>query len=83
MSSKKSEAWTEYWFKLDQISEGLNMLIYYFLGGDRGKNILYILSLRTLYSMKGTERDKQLLKHTKILALNKSTAFILQTLRIS
>lgn len=57
MSSKKSEVWTEYWFNLDQISEALNMLIYCFLGGDRWKNVLYILSLRTLYSIKETERE--------------------------
>lgn len=58
---------------VQQISEGLNMFIYIFLGGDRQK-MYFTFYHRGLINQQREQRYKQLLRHRENLVLNRSTS---------
>lgn len=58
---------------VQQISEGLNMFIYIFLGGDRQK-MYFTFYHQGLINQQREQRYKQLLRHRENLVLNRSTS---------
>lgn len=58
---------------VQQISEGLNMFIYIFLGEDRQK-MYFTFYHQGLINQQREQRYKQLLRHRENLVLNRSTS---------